>query len=66
MLRGSNNKAGSSGRGASNQSKQGFRQAADREKSNGGGRQTGGKPSVPESKKGDQSSNRNTSLKKEE
>jgi hypothetical protein len=65
MSRGSNNKAGSSGRGASNQSSQGFGQAADRGKSSGGGKQTGGKPSIPEKKKGDQSSNRNTSLDKE-
>ena len=63
MSRGSNNKAGSSGRGASNQSNQGFGQAADQRKSNGG-KQTGGKPSIPEKKKGDQSSNRNTSLDK--
>ena len=65
MSRGSNNKAGSSGRGASNQSSQGFGQAADRGKSNSA-KQTGGKPSVPEKKKGDQHSNRNTSLDKEE
>lgn len=65
MSRGSNNKAGSSGRGAGNQSNQGFGQAADRGKSKGG-KQTGGKSSVPERKKGDQSSNRNTSLDKEE
>lgn len=57
MSREFNNKAGSSGFGASNQSKQGFGQAADRGKSGGSGRQTGGKPSVPERKKGDQSSN---------
>jgi hypothetical protein len=63
--RGDNNKAGSSGRGASNQSNQGFGQSADRGKSYHG-RQAGGKPSVPEKKKGDQSSNRNTSLDKEE
>lgn len=62
MSRGSNNKQGTSGSGASNQSGQGFSQTADREKSNHG-RQTGGKPSMPEKKKGDQSSNRNTSSK---
>jgi hypothetical protein len=65
MSRGSNNKAGTSGTGASNQSNQGFGQAADRGKSSHNG-QTGGKPSVPKKKNGDQSSNRNTSLNKEE
>jgi hypothetical protein len=63
--RGDNNKKGSAGRGASNQSNQGFGQAADRGKSNHG-EQTGGKPSIPEKKTQDQSSNRNTSSKKEE
>lgn len=63
--RGDNNKAGSSGRGASNQSNQGFGQSANRGKSYHG-QQTGGKPSVPEKKTNDQSSNRNTSLDKEE
>ncbi|MFL5810883.1 MAG: hypothetical protein ACJ749_15285 [Flavisolibacter sp.] len=63
--RGDNNKKGSSGRGASNQSSQGFGQAAERGKSNHG-EQTGGKPSVPEKKKEDPSSNRNTASKKED
>jgi hypothetical protein len=63
--RGDNNKAGSAGRGASNQSNQGFGQSADRGKSYHGER-TGGKPSVPQKKKDEQSSNRNTSLDKEE
>lgn len=63
--RGDNNKSGSSGRGASNQSSQGFGQAADRGKSNHG-EQTGGKASVPEKKTQDQGSNRNRSSKKEE
>ena len=63
--RGDNNKAGSAGRGGSNQSNQGFGQSADRGKSYHG-TQTGGKPSVPEKKKGNQSSNRNTSVDKEE
>lgn len=63
--RGDNNKAGSSGRGASNQSNQGFGQAADRGKSYHG-EKTGGKPSVPQKKTQDSSSNRNTSLDKEE
>jgi hypothetical protein len=62
--RGDNNKAGSSGRGAGNQSNQGFGQSADSRKSYHG-EQTGGKPSIPEKKKADQSSNRNTSLDKE-
>jgi len=60
--RGDNNKAGSSGRGASNQSNQGFGQADKKGKSYHGD-QTGGKPSVPEKKKTDQSSNRNESVK---
>jgi hypothetical protein len=63
--RGDNNKAGSSGRGASNQSSQGFGQSADRGKSYHGN-QTGGKPSVPQKKTSNQSSDRNTSLDKEE
>jgi hypothetical protein len=63
--RGDNNKSGSAGRGASNQSDQGFGQSADRGKSYHGER-TGGKPSVPEKKKDDQSSNRNTSLDRED
>ena len=63
--RGDNNKSGSSGLGTGNQSNQGFEQAADRAKSYHG-KQTGGKPSVPEKKTNDQSSNRNISLDKEE
>jgi hypothetical protein len=63
--RGDNNKTGSAGRGASNQSNQGFGQSADRGKSYHG-KQTGGKPSVPQKKRHEQSSNRNTSLDKEE
>ena len=62
--RGDNNKRGSSGRGSSNQSNQGFKQPASREKSNHGS-QTGGKKSEPQRKSGDQSANRNTSLDKE-
>jgi hypothetical protein len=65
MSRGSNNKAGTSGQGASNQSNQGFGQAANRGKSTHG-TQTGEKASVPQKKKADQSANRNTSLDKEE
>jgi hypothetical protein len=63
--RGDNNKSGSAGRGESNQRDQGFGQSADRGKSYHGER-TGGKPSVPEKKKDNQSSNRNTSLDKED
>jgi hypothetical protein len=65
MSRGSNNKQGTSGTGTGNQSNQGFGQSADRGKSYHG-TQTGGKPSVPQKKTSDQSSNRNTSLDKEE
>jgi hypothetical protein len=59
--RGDNNKAGSSGRGSGNQSNQGFVKSDKKGKSNHG-EQTGGKPSVPEKKKEDQSSNRNRAL----
>ena len=62
--RGNNNKSGSSGHGASNQSNQGFTGPASREKSNHGD-QTGGKRSEPQKKTTDQSSNRNTSTDKE-
>jgi hypothetical protein len=58
--RGDNNKKGSSGQGASNQSSQGFGQAADRGKANHG-QQTGGKPSAAQKKTRDQDSNRNRS-----
>jgi len=60
--RGDNNKAGSSGRGAGNQSNQGFGQASNKGKSNHG-EKTGGKRSVPEKKKEDPSSQRNNSVK---
>ena len=63
--RGDNNKAGSAGRGASNQSNQGFGQTSDQEKSYHG-EQTVRKPSVPQKKTRDQASNRNTSLDKKE
>jgi hypothetical protein len=62
--RGDNNKNGSAGRGSSNQSSQAFGQTANRGKSNHGD-QTGGRPSVPEKKTKDQTSDRNTSLDKE-
>jgi hypothetical protein len=61
--RGDNNKHGSSGRGASNQSGQGLAQG-DRQKTNHG-KQTGGQPSQPESPTEDQDSHRNKSTKKE-
>lgn len=57
--RGDNNKKGSSGRGSSNQSSQGF--GGKQPKSNHG-KQTGGKRSAPQSKKEDQDANRNTSV----
>ena len=62
--RGDNNKSGSSGQGAGNQSNQGFGQSVDHGKS-GHGDKTGGKHSVQNEKSKDQASNRNTSLKKE-
>ncbi|MGE5521938.1 MAG: hypothetical protein ACM3VS_18590 [Candidatus Dadabacteria bacterium] len=63
--RGDNYKSGSSGRGASNQSNQPFGQSADRGKSSSG-KLTGGKPSQPQKKTADQSSGRNTTIRKEE
>ena len=61
--RGDNNKHGSSGQGASNQSNEGF--IADDEaqpKSNHTKKPTGGAPSVPQEKSADPSSNRNDAL----
>lgn len=63
--RGDNNKSGSSGRGASNQSNQALNRLASREKSNHGN-QTGGQRSEPQRKTLDQSSNRNTSTDRKE
>jgi len=63
--RGDNNKKGSSGRGASNQSNQGFDQASHAGKSNHGTK-TGGQRSEPQKKQQDQSSNRNTSTDRNE
>lgn len=63
--RGDNNKHGSAGRGASNQSNEGF--IADDEKqkkSNHNKHAGGGKASKPQQKKQSQSSNRNTSVDK--
>jgi len=59
--RGDNNKSGSSGRGASNQSNQGMKKPVAREKSNHD-EKTGGKRSEPQGKTRDQSSNRNEHL----
>ena len=61
--RGDNNKSGSAGRGASNQSNQGFDKTAGGQKSNSGTQK--GKASVPQDKSRDQSSQRNTSVDKE-
>jgi hypothetical protein len=63
--RGDNNKQGSSGRGASNQSTQGFGQAGQEPKS-GTSKQTGGKPSKPQSKTKDQTADRNLSTETED
>ena len=60
--RGDNNKKGSSGRGASNQSGQGM--GPNHEKMNHG-TQTGGQPSKPQKTQQDQDSNRNTSTDRE-
>jgi hypothetical protein len=59
--RGDNNKNGSSGRGASNQSNQPFTGEEKVHKSNRG-KQTGGQPSQPQPSQQDQDSNRNTSI----
>jgi hypothetical protein len=58
--RGDNNKQGSSGRGASNQSKQGLKEPASQKGT--GAKKTGGTPSTPQKGSQDQSSHRNTSV----
>ncbi len=58
--RGDNNKNGSSGRGASNQSMQGMREGT--HKKSTGGKKTGGTPSIPKKGTKDQSADRNTSV----
>ena len=63
--RGDNNKHGSSGRGASNQSNQPFDESNQKGKSNHNKQQTGGKPSEAQLKNQDQSANRNTSTEGE-
>ncbi|HEX2606251.1 MAG TPA: hypothetical protein VHK91_02685 [Flavisolibacter sp.] len=60
--RGDNNQHGSSGRGASNQSNQGFSEG--QEKKSNHGRQTGGQSSEAQPQKEDQSSNRDHSTRK--
>jgi hypothetical protein len=62
--RGDNNKRGSSGRGASNQSNQPFDNASAQKKSNHNKHAEGGKPSEPQPKTKDQSADRNLSNKK--
>lgn len=62
--RGQNNKAGSAGRGAGNQSNQGFGQSAQRGKSDHDKHKTGGERSMEENKEQDQSSYRDHSTKK--
>lgn len=57
--RGDNNKKGSAGRGAGNQSSQGFDKTSDQSKSNHNKNAAGGKPSEPQKKQPDQSSDRN-------
>ena len=60
--RGDNNKSGSAGRGASNQSNQGFNETGHEEKSNHNKHAEGGKPSEPQKREPDQSSDRNRSV----
>jgi hypothetical protein len=62
--RGDNNKNGTSGRGASNQSMQGMKGGSHEKAAHG--KKTGGQPSQPQDPKRDQSSNRNTSVDREE
>lgn len=61
--RGDNNKRGSSGRGASNQSNQPFDNASSQKKSNHNKHTADGKPSEPQPKTKDQSADRNLSNK---
>ena len=61
--RGDNNKNGTSGRGAGNQSMQGM-EGGSQEKAYHG-KQTGGQPSQKQEKQDDQSAHRNTSKDKE-
>lgn len=59
--RGDNNKSGSAGRGASNQSNQPFGASNDKGKSNSKKNAAEGKPSQSQERQQDQSANRNTS-----
>lgn len=61
--RGDNNKNGSSGRGASNQSMQGMKGGKQEKAAHG--KQTGGQPSTPQKESRDQDANRNTSVQPE-
>lgn len=61
--RGDNNKNGTSGRGASNQSMQGMPGGSQEKAAHG--KQTGGQRSQPQKKKGDQSASRNSAMDKE-
>ena len=62
--RGDNNKHGSAGQGATNQSNQPFvKDEGDQPKSNHNKKQTGGKPSDPSPKTADQDANRDIHLK---
>jgi hypothetical protein len=63
--RGDNNKNGSKGRGASNQSKQGMRNGGEQQQT-GGGKVTGGERSRPMKKVQDQDTQRNQSTRKEQ
>ncbi len=56
--RGDNNKHGTSGRGASNQSNQPFK-ASDQQGKSNHGEQTGDRPSEPQPKKQDSAADRN-------
>ena len=61
--RGDNNKAGSAGQGANNQSNQGFiADGEDQKKSNHSKKPTGGQPSEPSPKTADPDSHRNMPL----
>lgn len=62
--RGDNNKSGSAGRGASNQSNQGIANTNDANTSKSD--KAKGTASMPQEKTSDQSAHRNTSVKKEE
>ena len=63
--RGDNNKHGSSGRGASNQSNEAFVPDGENEPKSNHGKQTGGQPSKKQEASQDQDANRDTSTHKE-